>query len=70
MKFAGVCEIAWALRWGLARVVRVEKEGMDGWGVGREGRGLLSWDRYEDWRGRERGGYLFPIWTLFVERGY
>lgn len=51
--FTGECEIAWLLRWGLARVVRAERTGRDG--TSREARGLLDWERYEDWRGRERG---------------
>jgi hypothetical protein len=52
VKFAGECEIAWLLRWGMGRVVRVERGARDG--VKREVRGLLEWERYEDWRGRER----------------
>ena len=53
MTFAGECEIAWLLRWGLAKVVRVDKTGREG-GT-KESRGLLDWGKYEDWRGRERG---------------
>jgi hypothetical protein len=53
ISFAGECEIAWLLRWGLGRVVRAERTGREG--ASREVRGLLEWERYEDWRGRERG---------------
>lgn len=55
MRFAGECEIAWLLRWGLARVVRVGNRGIDG--SNEESRGLLDREKYEDWRGRERGQF-------------
>lgn len=45
--FAGPHELAMLLRWGLARIVRLEK--------GIEVRGFLTWDNYVLWRQQEQG---------------
>ena len=50
-KFAGPHELGMALRWGLARVVRLVR--------GVETRGLITWDAYLTWRRYEQGE-----WTL------
>lgn len=42
-------ELAWALRWTLSKVWRVQH------GTGITMTGLLDWDAYEDWRAREKG---------------
>lgn len=45
--FAGPHDLGMALRWGLARIARVE--------AGVECRGLFAWDKYLEWRRTERG---------------
>lgn len=51
VSYSGEREIAWVLRWGLSRILRVR-------GLGEEKRGLLDFGMYEDWRGRERSESL------------
>lgn len=46
--------MAWLLRWALSRVTRQRSD------TGETCRGLLDWDVYEEWRGRERGGWSLP----------
>jgi hypothetical protein len=71
MRFAHPHEIAWFLRWALARVVRLRKVERVAPGPHTdvieqgsiEARGLLEWEDYENWRGRERGkrsGRTYP----------
>lgn len=45
--FAGPHELAMLLRWGLARIVRLER--------GVEVRGFVTWDNYVLWRQQEQG---------------
>lgn len=52
-KFAGPHELAMLLRWGLARIVRVEGNV--------ELRGFLSFENYVHWRRAEEGNALFLI---------
>ena len=47
MSYSGERELAWVLRWGVSRMLRVR-------GPGEELRGLVDIDVYEDWRGREK----------------
>lgn len=49
LRFAREHELAWLLRWALARVTRVAE------GTKEVCHGVLEWDVYEEWRGRERG---------------
>ncbi len=63
LRFAHPHELAWFLRWALARVVRITRLEATVPGphrefievVDMEERGLLEWEGYENWRGRERG---------------
>lgn len=45
--YSGERELAWVLRWGLSRILRVR-------GAGEEKRGLVDFELFEDWRGREK----------------
>jgi len=51
VSYSGERELAWVLRWGMSRVLRVR-------GVGEEKRGLVDFEIYEDWRGRERSEFI------------
>ncbi|WOO79409.1 uncharacterized protein LOC62_02G002931 [Vanrija pseudolonga] len=48
VKFASDHELAWLLRWALARMTRVRE------GTREACHGCFDWDVYEEWRGRER----------------
>ena len=48
IKFAKEFELAWLLRWCLSRITRVSE------GTQELIHGLLEWEAYEEWRGRER----------------
>lgn len=49
LQYAKEYELAWFLRWALSRITR-KKEGS------REvSHGIIEWEIYEEWRGRERG---------------
>lgn len=66
LKFAGEHEIAWLLRWSLSRAVRVNGDSQQGpnpigGDLPFEMRGLLDWERYEDWRGREQAFRYDPL---------
>ncbi|KAJ6613879.1 hypothetical protein B0H10DRAFT_196553 [Mycena sp. CBHHK59/15] len=59
-RFAGPHELGMCLRWGLARVVRVEG--------GREVRGLLNWAWYECWRADEAASHYPPTaFSSFID---
>ena len=49
IRFAKEHELAWLLRWALAQVVRLKE------GTKEMLRGMMEWEVYEEWRGRERG---------------
>lgn len=49
IKVAMEHELAWLLRWALSRLVRKRE------GTGETLHGVLEWEIYEEWRGRERG---------------
>jgi hypothetical protein len=49
LRFAREHELAWLLRWALSRVTRVAE------GTQEVCHGVLEWEVYEEWRGRERG---------------
>jgi hypothetical protein len=49
LQYAKEYELAWFLRWALSRITR-RKEG-----TGEICHGIIEWDIYEEWRGRERG---------------
>lgn len=68
LRFAHPQELAWFLRWSLARVVRVKGEPMVlGDAFELEQRGLIDWEDYEDWRGKERAaGWQADAWNEFV----
>ncbi|OCF77681.1 hypothetical protein I204_01679 [Kwoniella mangroviensis CBS 8886] len=57
--FAKEHELAWLLRWSLSRITRIKE------GVREICHGVLEWEAYEEWRGRERAsGYptdAFPF---------
>ncbi|WWC93117.1 uncharacterized protein L201_008084 [Kwoniella dendrophila CBS 6074] len=59
IKFAKEQELAWLLRWALSRITRIRE------GVREICHGVLEWDAYEEFRGRERAaGYptdAFPF---------
>ncbi|EIW72287.1 hypothetical protein TREMEDRAFT_20593, partial [Tremella mesenterica DSM 1558] len=48
IKFAKEHELAWLLRWGLSRITRIRE------GTRELCHGVLEWEVYEEWRGRER----------------
>jgi hypothetical protein len=48
LRYAKEFELAWLLRWALSRVTRRAEETKEVL------RGLIEWDAYEEWRGRER----------------
>lgn len=56
-RFAGPHELAMLLRWGLARIVRLEQ--------GVEVRGFVTWESYVLWRQQEQGG-LFHFMPLIL----
>ncbi|WWC65566.1 uncharacterized protein I303_108184 [Kwoniella dejecticola CBS 10117] len=62
--FAKEHELAWLLRWALSRITRIKE------GVKEICHGVLEWEAYEEWRGRERAaGYptdAFPFLALIV----
>ncbi|WWC73405.1 uncharacterized protein I206_107372 [Kwoniella pini CBS 10737] len=64
VKFAKEHELAWLLRWALSRVTRMKE------GTKEICHGVLEWEVYEEWRGRERAaGYptdAFPFLALIV----
>lgn len=68
LRFAHPHELAWFLRWALARVVRVKGEPIVlGDAFELEQRGLVDWEDYETWRGRERaGGWQANAWDGFL----
>ena len=49
LAYAEEHDLAWMLRWALSKIVRVKE------GTGDVCHGLLEWEVYEEWRGRERG---------------
>lgn len=53
LQFAKEHELAWLLRWSLSRIVRLKD------GTREACRGVLEWEAYEEWRGRERGESLY-----------
>ena len=55
--FAGPHELAMLLRWGLARIVRLER--------GIEVRGFITWDSYVLWRQQEQGHFHFPSFYYY-----
>src|SRR4051812_32615833 len=64
MRHAHPHELAWFLRWALGRVVRLQRteayaadtvQGARPEVDHARAKGLLEWDDYEQWRGRERG---------------
>ena len=54
LQFAKEHELAWLLRWALSRITRLKE------GSREVCHGLLEWEVYEEWRGRERG----KLWTI------
>jgi hypothetical protein len=53
-------ELAWVMRWAMSRVLQVRGAVDDGHGghvpgTREERRGLVEWEVYEEWRGREKG---------------
>jgi hypothetical protein len=69
LRLASPHELAWFLRWALARVVRLRRTQSSAGETFQEppadrnpaqDRGLLEWEDYELWRGRERGVCRFP----------
>ena len=57
LRLAKEYELAWLLRWALSRVVRVRE------GTREISHGLLQWEIYEEWRGRERGGHVLQSFS-------
>jgi hypothetical protein len=49
LQFAKEHELAWLLRWALSRITRLKE------GSREVCHGILEWEVYEEWRGRERG---------------
>jgi hypothetical protein len=49
LAFVREYELAWLLRWALSRITRVRE------GTREVSHGVLEWEVYEEWRGRERG---------------
>jgi hypothetical protein len=49
LQFAKEHELAWLLRWALSRMTRLKE------GSREVCHGMLEWEIYEEWRGRERG---------------
>lgn len=49
LAFAREHDLGWMLRWALSRIVRVKE------GTREVLHGVLDWEVYEEWRGRERG---------------
>lgn len=49
LQYAKEYELAWFLRWTMSRITRRKD------GTGEICHGIIEWDIYEEWRGRERG---------------
>lgn len=49
IRFAKEHELAWLLRWALSRITRIKE------GTRITCHGVMEWEMYEEWRGRERG---------------
>jgi hypothetical protein len=60
LQFAKEHELAWLLRWSLSRIVRLKD------GTREACHGVLEWEAYEEWRGRERGKLLYS--NSFIAR--
>jgi len=58
LRFAREYELAWLLRWALSRVVRIKE------GSHERLHGVIEWEIYEEWRGRERGRFDFVNHSL------
>ena len=54
LQFAKEHELDWLLHWALSRITRLKE------GSREVCHGLLEWEVYEEWRGRERG----KLWTI------
>ena len=51
LAFAKEQELAWLLRWVLSRIQRVKESTKE------VEHGVMEWEVYEEWRGRERGEF-------------
>lgn len=64
IEFAKEHELAWLLRWALSRITKQRE------GTGELYHGIMEWETYEEWRGRERSsGYpadAFPLLSSLV----
>ncbi|KAK8849410.1 hypothetical protein IAR55_004742 [Kwoniella newhampshirensis] len=64
VQFANEQELAWLLRWAMSRITRVKE------GSHQTSHGVLEWEAYEEWRGRERAaGYppsAFPFLAVIL----
>lgn len=54
IRFAKEHELAWLLRWALSRIMRIKE------GTRINCHGVMEWEVYEEWRGRERGKHHQP----------
>jgi len=54
LRFAKEHELAWLLRWALSRISRIKEATREVL------HGVMEWESYEEWRGRERGA-LFLV---------
>ncbi|WVF68828.1 hypothetical protein IAT40_003601 [Kwoniella sp. CBS 6097] len=66
VRFAKEQELAWLLRWALSRITRVKERA-----GGKEiVHGVLEWEAYEEWRGRERSASYptnaFPFLAIIL----
>jgi len=55
LQFAKEHELAWLLRWALSRITRLKE------GSREVCHGMLEWEVYEEWRGRERGQFYLTV---------
>ncbi|WRT69392.1 uncharacterized protein IL334_006376 [Kwoniella shivajii] len=64
VKFAKEHELAWLLRWTLSRITRMKE------GIKEICHGVMEWEAYEEWRGRERAASYptdaFPFLALIL----
>ncbi|WVR08331.1 hypothetical protein IAU60_005384 [Kwoniella sp. DSM 27419] len=67
LAFASLNEVAWFLRWALARITRVRDDTHE------VCHGVLDWEVYEEWRGRERAASYrleaFPFLSTLLPAG-
>ncbi|WVQ96362.1 hypothetical protein IAU59_003467 [Kwoniella sp. CBS 9459] len=66
VRFAKEHELAWLLRWALSRITRIKEKA----GGKKVVHGVLEWEAYEEWRGRERAASYptdaFPFLAIIL----